>query len=311
MSVVRFRKSGVPGCRDVSGAIRAGLQGRAQGGRAIVVGGGKGGTGKSLITANLAVLASLRGRATVAVDADLGLANLHLLLGIDPGADLSSLLEARRSAGAPGRDLLARGPAGVWLLPGASGVARLAGLDRGELRRLVHRLEPHLREGEAVFFDLSSGLSPATRLFLRAAHEIVIVANPEPTAVLDAYGVIKMLVEYGHSGRVHLVMNRVHDPQAADDCARRIVGTAQQYLDRGVSFLGSVPEDEAVAASVARRRPVVLDRPQAPAAAALRAIAQQLFVDAEPAADTLSAFFSTAKALLAPRSRTTRSSCAL
>jgi len=307
VSVVRFRRSPASG-RDAADAIRAGRSWLAGGGRAIAVGGGKGGTGKSLITANLAVLASLRGRGAIAVDADLGLANLHLLLGIDPEADLSSLLDARRAVG-PG-DLLAAGPAGVRLLPGASGVARLAGLNRGELRRLVERLESHLPGDGPVFFDLSSGLSPATQLFLRAAHEVVIVANPEPTAVLDAYGVVKMLAEGGHAGRIHLVMNRARDPRAAEEFAGRIADTARQYLDRGVDVLGAVPEDEAVAASIQRRRPVVLDRPQSPAAAALRTIAQRLLVDAEPAADTLGAFFSTARGLLAPRSRVTRSSCA-
>jgi flagellar biosynthesis protein FlhG len=313
VSIVPFKKKSrpSPAFREVSTAIRAGQMGPARAGRAIVVGGGKGGTGKSLITANLAVLASLRGREVVAVDADLGLANLHLLLGVEPEADLSSLLNGRWSAQRPRPELLQHGPAGVRLLPGAAGIGRLASLNRGDLRRLVHRLEPYLKDSELVLLDLSSGLSPSTQLFLRAGHEVVIVVNPEPTAMLDAYGVIKMLAESGHAGQIHLVMNRVHDLQAARECAGRIVTTSHRHLDRGVNYVGSVPEDEAVIASVQRRRPVVLDQPQSPAAAALRAIAQQLIVDAAPGADTLSTFFSTAKALVAPRRRSKSSSCAL
>ena len=199
----------------------------------------------------------------------------------------------------------------VRLLPGASGVGRLASLNRGELRRLVHRLEPHLDDSELVLIDLSAGLSPATQLFLRAAREIVVVANPEPSAMLDAYGVIKLLVESGHTGQIHLVMNRARNMPGAQQWARRMVTTVRRFLDRGVNLLGCVPDDDAVIDSVHRRRPLVLDRPDSPAASALRMISQQLVDGTFPAGNTLSAFFSTAKALVAPRRRPSRSTCAL
>ena len=129
--------------------------------------------------------------------------------------------------------------------------------------------------------------------------------------MLDAYGVIKLLSEWDHGGRVHLVMNRAYDLAGAQECACRILMTAQRFLDRSVSFLGCVPEDEAMIASVHRRSPMVLDRPDSPAAAALRMIANKLVDDAFPSGNTLSAFFSSAKALVAPRRRSAESSCAL
>ncbi len=311
LNVVPFKKrSDAPAARDVASAVHAGQLDPAGAGRLIVVGGGKGGTGKSLIAANLALLASLQGRKVVLVDADLGLANLHLLLGIEPDADLSALLAPGWSSRRPTPDLLKEGPGGLRLLPGGSGVERLAGLNRGELRRLVHRLEPYLRGNDLVFLDLSSGVSPSTRLFLQAAHEVVIVSNPEPSAMLDAYGVVKLVSGSGHSGRFHLVMNRAHDLQRAQECAGRIRMTAQRFLDRGINYLGCVPEDEAVLASVQRRRPVVLDSPKSPAAVALETIARQLG-DCVPSGDTVSLFFSTAKRLIAPRRRSKRSTCVL
>jgi flagellar biosynthesis protein FlhG len=256
----------------------------------------------------LAVLGALRGRQVVLVDGDLGLANLHLILGVEPQNTLASLLE-------PGRrsrpELLTPGPAGLLLVPGASGMGRLAGLNRGELRRLVYQLEPYVQGGELVIIDLASGISPSTRLFLQAAQEIILVANPEPSAVLDAYGVIKLLSESGHAGRIHLVMNRARDPRAGRESAERIRGTAQRFLDRCVNHLGTVPEDEAMITAVRRQRPVVLDRPDSPAADALGRIADQLLVDEMPGRNTLSTFFSTAKNLVAPRRRSKRSSCAL
>ena len=312
LSIVPFRKrTTTPASRDVASAVRAGQRRPAQAGRLIVVGGGKGGTGKSLLAANLAVLGSLRDHRVVLVDADLGLANQHLLLGVEPESDLLSLLEPGWSSKRARPDLLRQGPAGVWLLPGASGVERLAGLNRGELRRLVHRLEPYLQDGELLFIDLSSGISPSTQLFLRAAQEVIVVANPEPSAMLDAYGVIKLLTEGGHAGVIHLIMNRAHDLPNARECGQRMVVTVERFLGRNLNFLGCVPEDEAMLASVQRRRPLVLYQPDSPAAAALRMIAQQLLDNFVPRENTILTFFSAAKALVAPRRRTRKSSCAL
>ena len=125
----------------------------------MVVGSGKGGTGKTFLAANLAVQWSLWGQRVILVDADLGLANLHIVLGIDPQAHLMGLLNGRRSRNGRGRELLVPGPAGVQLLPGGSGIERLASLNRGELRRLVQRLEPCLDDCDVVVVDLSSGIS--------------------------------------------------------------------------------------------------------------------------------------------------------
>ena len=312
MSVIPFKPQGLgPGLRDVSSAVRAGQRAPTLASRLIVVGGGKGGTGKSFVTANLAVLASLQGRRVTVVDGDLGLANLHLLLGLDPEENLLSLLQQGWSSAELRARLVQPGPGGVRLLPGASGVGRLASLNRGELRRLIHRLEPHLDDSELVLIDLSAGLSPPTQLFLRAAREIVIVANPEPSAMLDAYGVIKLLAESDHAGRIHLVMNRAHNLPGAQQCAQRMVATAREFLGRGVNVLGYVPEDAAVIDSVHRRRPLVLNRPHSPAASALRLIVHELVDGALPPGNTFSAFFATAKALVAPRRRSRRSSCAL
>jgi flagellar biosynthesis protein FlhG len=294
--------------RDVASAVRAGLRGPEGGSRLIVVGGGKGGTGKSVVAANVSVLASLGGRGVALVDGDLGLANLHLLLGVEPQGTLADLLEPGGLARA---SLLQAGPGGVWLLPGASGVGRLAGLNRGELRRLVHRLEPHVQHAELLVIDLASGISPSTRLFLQAAQEIVIVSCPEPSAVLDAYAVIKLVSENGHAGQIYVVMNRVRDLSRGQEYGWRMVSTVERFLGRGVSFLGCIPEDEAVPASVHGRRPVVLERPDSPAAAALRAIAHRLLDRAPAGRDTLAGFFTTAKAMMAPRRRSGESTCAL
>ncbi|MEE8146406.1 MAG: hypothetical protein V3T24_02285, partial [Longimicrobiales bacterium] len=117
--------------------------------------------------------------------------------------------------------------------------------------------------------------------------------------------------ESGHVGEIHLIMNRTHDLAQGRESARRVLATAREHLGRNVHSLDCVPEDPAVARSVQRRRPVVLDRPDSPAASSLRTIAQGLFDGAAPHGNTLSAFFSTAKALIAPRRRSTRSSCAL
>lgn len=298
MSVAR---DGSPLGRDLTRAL---LQGRGANTNRplIVVGSGKGGTGKTFLAANLAVQWSLWGRRVILVDADLGLANLHVVLGIEPPDNLSSLLAAGRRRNGEARELLVEGPAGVRLLAGGSGIDRLAGLNRGDLRRLVQRLEPCLSAGDAVIVDLSSGLSPATLLFLQAAHHVVIVSNPDPSALLDAYAVIKVLATAGHGGEIHMVLNRCSDPVTGMHAGQRVLETAERFLGRRVNVLGQVPEDEAVSAALGRRRPLLLDRPACPAAGGVRLLAQRLLAACAIRREgTVDAFMARSAELLAPR----------
>ena len=288
----------------VTEAIEAG-RGVRRRSRFIVVGSGKGGTGKTFLAANLAIQWSLWGKRVVLVDADLGLANLHVVLGLDPDAHVMTLLQSRRSRNGQGRELLVPGPAGVQLLPGGSGVEHLASLNRSELRRLVQRLEPCLDDFDVVVVDLSAGISKSTLLFLSAAAEILLVSNPDPSAILDAYAVIKVL---SHSSiqerRVHLVMNRVRDVVAANHAGSRILATTEKHLQQQVKMLGLVPEDDAVAISMARRQPFLLDRPNSPAAGAIRSVARRLLSsDGADARASTTAFFARSAELLAPRRR--------
>ena len=292
--------------RSVSSAVQAGLGRRlCPTGRLVVVGSGKGGTGKTFLAANLAIQWSMWGQRVVLVDADLGLANLHILLGVEPRQHLLGLLDRRRRQG-NGQDdnFLLEGPAGVRLLAGGSGIERLAGLNRGELRRLLQRLESQLLGADAIIVDLSAGLSPSTLHFLMAAEEVVLVSNPEPSAVLDAYAVMKVLSRLKNSRSLHLVMNRGRDGAAALTSSRRIQQTAARFLEQQVDLLGIVPEDEVVSAALNRRQPLLLHRPDAPAADAIRQIARKLLSPPERSLrNSAATFFSRSAELLAPRTR--------
>ncbi|MFQ5717918.1 MAG: MinD/ParA family protein [Acidobacteriota bacterium] len=289
----------------VAGAVSAGRGTAGQRGRLVVVGSGKGGTGKTFLAANLAVQWSLWGQRVVLVDADLGLANLHVVLGLDPAAHLMGLLAPHRARNGNGADLLVPGPAGVQLLPGGSGIDRLASLNRGELRRLVARLEPCLDRCDVAIVDLSSGISASTLLFLQAAQEILLVSNPDPSAVLDAYAVIKVVARPSVPQRaIHLVMNRVRDEQRARHSAARLETTAERFVEQKVSTLGLIPEDGSAAEALAHRQPLVLFRPDAPATRAVRALARRLLgAPAGAGVSTRDAFFARSAGLLAPRKR--------
>ncbi|MFQ5768364.1 MAG: P-loop NTPase [Acidobacteriota bacterium] len=290
--------------RGVSEAVQAGQRVApvSRPSRLLVVASGKGGTGKSFLAANLAIQWSLWGRKVVLVDGDLGLANLHVLLGLTPKQHLLGLLEGRSRRPSSADDLLLEGPAGVRLLPGGSGIRRLAALNRGELRRLFQRLQRPLEGADAVIIDLSSGLSAATLLFLQAAQEIILVANPDPSALLDAYAVLKVLSRLESTGQVHLIMNRGRDTVAAWNCTRRFQTTARDYLKQDLYLLGRVPEDETVSLALSRRHPLLLLCPEAAAATALREAARKLLEHPGPGAGVES-FFSRSAALLAPRRR--------
>lgn len=293
-----FRSSSLP--TAVPGEIPT-----APTGRLLVVGSGKGGTGKSFLAANLAVQWSLWGRRVVLVDADLGLANLHLLLGLQPETSLVNLLAPGKARNGHHKNLLVEGPAGVRLLAGATGVQRLAHLNRGELRRFMQRLKVSLGNADAVIIDLSSGISPSTLHFLEAAQEVIVVSNPDPSALLDAYAVIKVLHSAGHDGDIHLIMNRGRDALIRQNAARRLLGTVDRFLQHPVNLLGDIPEDEAAGEALRRRRPLQLSRPDAAAAVAIREVALRLNRGGERrATDTATSFFSRSADLLAPRRRT-------
>ena len=241
-------------------------------GRIICVASGKGGTGKSVIAANLAVYLARKGQRVVLFDADLGLANAHLVLGIYPRCNLSHVLLGHLDV----ECALEEGPAGVKLLSGGTGIAELASLPDNRIYQIASLIEVLEERYDYVVIDSAAGISPATMTFLYAASEVVVVTTSDITAMTDAYALLKTLLRDHPQSPTWVLANRTRRVNEGRQVYQRIRSVALKYLHHEPRFLGSIPDDPLVSASIACRRPLLLSNPRSAAARALLQAARQL-----------------------------------
>jgi len=241
----------------------------------IAIASGKGGTGKTTFTTNLAITLSERGLRVLVIDADFGLANDHLLLGLEPHGDIGDVLSGRRGL----RDVLLTGPGGMHLLPGGMGSSRLSNLENHDISILARDLGCLEPDYDVVLVDLAAGISPANLFWIKPAHEILVVTNPEVTAIIDAYGLIKCLSQERDSAQlpVDVVINRVRDEQELQNSMKKLRGTIAKHL-QGVRLntLGHIPFDRYLLHSIAIQEPVVLSHPRSFVTSCLKGIGQKL-----------------------------------
>lgn len=240
--------------------------------RAVAIGSGKGGVGKTSLAVNLAARLAEMGRRVVLVDADLGTANADLLCGITPARTLAHVI-ARRC---PIQQALVSGPGGLRLLPGASGLAQVAALGERDRRWLMQQIEILAREADLLLIDVGAGISPNVLGFAMMADQLVVVATSEPTAIADAYALIKTSVRHRDELGVSLVVNRVRDLDEARGVHARMDLVSRRFLGRHLRFEGHLIEDSRVGAAVRRRRPFVLASPRCEASQCIDRMAHRL-----------------------------------
>lgn len=241
--------------------------------RVLAVTSGKGGVGKTNVTANLAVLAARRGLRVLVIDADLGLANVELLLGVRPKHHIGDLMDGKVRLD----DVLVRGPEGVWLLPAGSGVTELTQLGDEQKLHMVRALDSLDDRFDLVLIDTGAGIGANVLFFVSAAQEALLVVNPEPTSLVDAYAAIKVFSQQGGVGRFSVIVNPVVDERSARDVFPKLLSVTNRFLKAKVRHLGFIPRDENVHRAVMSQRAVVDIYPQAPASRAYVAIAERLF----------------------------------
>ncbi len=233
----------------------------------ICVASGKGGTGKSVVSAAFAALWAEQGR-TLLIDADLGVGNAHLMQSVQPKLTLVDVVRGRASASAA----LTMCSPRLDLLAGGSGVSQMASLTPAELTRIACGIEQLDAHYDALIVDSAAGISEQTIAFAASADVVVIVTTPDPTAMTDAYACLKVLFARRRDAHVDLIVNRTVDADEGPRTAQRIESVCQRFLGRGVRYIGCIPEDREVVKSVGRRLCVITAAPDCAAALALRSL---------------------------------------
>jgi flagellar biosynthesis protein FlhG len=254
------------------GAVRAELSRAASTLRTIAVTSGKGGVGKTTVAVNLAATLARQGRRVLLFDADLGMANVHIFAGINPTATLLDVVDGRMRLD----QVLQQGPAGIQVICGASGIARLADLNGAVLEALGRELLRIAAGFDVLIIDTGAGISASVTHFLAIVQETVVVAAPSLAATLDAYGVVKAVHENRLRTHLHVLINQAEDEQQAARVLERITGCASRFLQRSLATIGSLPRDPAFEQANHSRRPLVLSHPESPSAQRLAEIAARL-----------------------------------
>ena len=240
--------------------------------KVLTVTSGKGGVGKTNISANLAICLAASGKKVVLLDADLGLGNLDLVMNISSRANLSHVVSGKKTL----EEVIQIGPAGVEVICGGSGIEELANLNQFQRKRLLSELDDLQNDADVIIIDTGAGISSSVVSFCQAADHVLVVTTPEPSAMTDAYAMIKVLAGRNYDGRMSLVVNMAATVSEGKRIYRQIADVAMRFLDMPIYEAGVLCKTDKLTTAVRKRLPVVLAYPRARITSSLAAMAARL-----------------------------------
>ncbi|OHD27827.1 MAG: ATP-binding protein, partial [Spirochaetes bacterium GWB1_66_5] len=244
-----------------------------KGSRIISVASGKGGVGKTNISINLALAYARLGKKVVVLDADLGLANVNVVLGVIPRYNLYHLIRHQKTM----KEIIMDTSYGIQIVAGASGFAKIANLSEEERKGFIEELY-ELAAADIIIIDTSAGVSNNVLTFVAASDQVIIVTTPEPTAITDAYGIVKIIateIDNLDLG-LKLVVNRVKSVTEGRRVAERVINIAGQFLNLKIDYLGFVYDDALVHTAVVKQKPFMALDPKSKASICIDHIARRL-----------------------------------
>lgn len=239
--------------------------------RIIVITSGKGGVGKTSLSVSLSIALAQDGKSVTMIDADLGLANINVILGIIPKYNLYHVIKGKKKL----RDIIIEVPEGIKIIAGASGFHQLANLDAKQREDFISSIS-ELANDDYLIIDTGAGISQNVLSFILAADEIIVVTTPEPTAITDAYGIIKTIASHNNEKQIRLIVNRAQSVTEGQRVAQRVINIAGQFLNVNVENLGFVYEDAYVPKSVRNQKPFIVGYPKSKASGCVKIIADRI-----------------------------------
>ncbi len=239
--------------------------------RVLAVASGKGGVGKTNVSVNLATSFAQEGHKVMLFDADLGLANVDIMLGLNPQYNLSHVISGERTL----EEIIVDGPSGIRVIPASSGTQQMAELSQAQHAGMIQAFSEVGHDIDIFIVDTAAGISDSVVSFCRASQEVIIVVCDEPASITDAYALIKLLNrDYGLQ-RFRVLSNMVHSMQEGRDLYNKMVRVTDKYLDVTLDFMGSVPYDEYLRKALQKQRAVVDAYPRSKSAMAFKNIAKK------------------------------------
>lgn len=240
--------------------------------RVIAVTSGKGGVGKTNLSVNIGVALAKAGRRVAILDADMGLANVDILLGLFPEFNLSHVLSGEKTL----KQIMLTGPSGVKIIPASSGIQRMSDLSSAEQAGVIRAFSEIDHELDVLLVDTAAGISASVINFARACQDIIVVVCDEPTSLADAYAYIKLLNRDYGLNRFHIITNMVQSAEHGQALFNKLCKVTDRYLDVALQFVGAVPQDDYLKRAVQKQTPVVEAFPQSKAALAIRNLARKI-----------------------------------
>jgi len=244
---------------------------KPQGTKTIAITSGKGGVGKTSLSVSLSIALAQGGSSVTLLDADLGLANINVILGIIPKYNLYHVIKGKKQL----KDIVIEVPEGIKIIAGASGFHQLANLEAKQREGFIGAIG-ELDSDDYMIIDTGAGVSQNVLSFVMAADEVIVVTTPEPTAITDAYGIIKSIAAQSPDKLIKLIVNRVQSVSEGKRVAQRVINIAGQFLNIKVENLGFIFDDIYVPKSVRNQKPFIVSYPKSKASGCVSIIADRI-----------------------------------